>query len=211
MRRDPLLRHFIEAVVAGLSDGHPTLPEARAVCDRMSAGLRQHQDPAPSPRPAYAQPAACRLPACRHLPAALNAARAGPARIRDLADALAAIEPRLAWYRSASAREAGPDFLDGHANAVVLGDEGLEPAGAVAVGISLVAPGILYPRHRHAPEEVYVVLSEGSWMASDGPFRRRGPGDLAHTPPGAWHAMRAGTVPLLAIWCLSPGQTPAVT
>ena len=72
--------------------------------------------------------------------------------------------------------------------------------------MSLVAPDVVYPRHRHPPEELYVVLSSGRWQQNDEPWFARGSGELVHNPPNIWHAMRAGDVPLLVIWCLWMGR-----
>ena len=95
-----------------------------------------------------------------------------------------------------------PQFHDNHANAEIVSPAGLERRDDVRIGVSLVAPDIDYPRHRHPPEELYVVLSPGEWMKSDGPMQAKQSGDIVHNPPGVWHAMRSGDVPLLAIWCL---------
>ena len=46
---------------------------------------------------------------------------------------------------------------------VVVGRGGLEPRADVLIGISLLAPTVAYPEHRHPPEEVYLVLSPGEW------------------------------------------------
>lgn len=56
-------------------------------------------------------------------------------------------------------------FRDGHVNATIAGPEGLEIRRDVWIGviISLMAPHMRYPDHRHPPEEIYVVLSDGQW------------------------------------------------
>jgi len=82
----------------------------------------------------------------------------------------------------------------------------LETRNDVRIGVSLVAPGISYPRHRHPPEELYVVLSPGKWMQNDNPLALKRSGDLVHNPPNVWHSMQAVNVPLLAIWCLWVGD-----
>ena len=94
---------------------------------------------------------------------------------------------------------------DGHANALIVGPDGLEPREDARVGVSLMAPAVQYPDHRHPPEEVYVALSPGEWRQGDGPWHAPGPGGLVYNPPGIVHAMRSGKTPLLAIWCLWVG------
>lgn len=169
-----------------------------------------------------------RPPACRHVADALaraaasdrigptrdergeayRAARASPEAVANVARALATLEPSLAWYRRAGRDGDDPAFRDGHANAFVLGDGGLGGATA-AVGVSLVAPGVRYPDHRHPPEELYLVLSGGWWRHGDSDWFEPGVGGTVHNVPHIVHAMRAGDAPLLAIWCLLPTEEAA--
>lgn len=142
------------------------------------------------------------LPVCRHLGSALDAARSGPAPVRRLADAIEALRPHLAWRRRAAADPADTGFFDRHANVIVLGPGWRDGTDGVRVGISLLAPGTPYPDHHHPPEEVYLALSPGEWRQADGPWREPGIGGLVHNPPDIRHAMRSGTAPLLAVWCL---------
>ncbi len=65
-----------------------------------------------------------------------------------------------------------------------------------------MAPEVTYPEHRHAPEELYVVLSPGQWQQSRGDWHEPGAGGIVHNPPNVLHAMRSGSTPLLATWCL---------
>ena len=66
-----------------------------------------------------------------------------------------------------------------------------------------MAPGIRYPDHRHPPEEVYVVLSDGEWMQGEGNWFKPGIGGIVYNSPSILHAMRApASEPLLAVWLL---------
>jgi hypothetical protein len=154
----------------------------------------------PAPRATATMP--CRLPACDYLASALATARATGGEVASLADAFASIEPALTWRRRSGAEGTAPDFRDGHANAVIVGPGGLEPRDDAMVGVSLMAPAVQYPDHRHPPEEVYIALSPGEWRQGDGPWHDPGPDGLVHNAPGVVHAMRSGKAPLLAIWCL---------
>jgi hypothetical protein len=71
------------------------------------------------------------------------------------------------------------------------------------IGVSLMAPNLQYPDHRHPPAEVYYSLSPGSWRQGDGPWVTPGIGGLIYNPSNIVHSMRSSDVPLLAIWCLS--------
>jgi quercetin dioxygenase-like cupin family protein len=195
IERAPDLQRLLDLTGAAIARrASPSEPARRAAAEIFAALAR------PAPRATATVPS--RLPACDHLATALATARAAGGHVAPLADALAAIEPALTWRRRAGAEGAALDFRDGHANAVIVGPGGLEPRDDAMVGVSLMAPAVQYPDHRHPPEEVYVVLSPGEWRQGDGPWHAPGPGGLVHNPPGIVHAMRSGEAALLAIWCL---------
>jgi Dimethlysulfonioproprionate lyase len=149
--------------------------------------------------------AAERVPACDTLNSALHVASSGPAPVPALAAALSELSPRLQWQRRDNAPPDGTSFHDGHANALVAGPEGLEVRDDVWLGMSLLAPHVRYPHHRHPPEEVYVSLAGGSWWNTNMDWTTPGPGGLIYNPPNILHAMRTDDEPLLAIWCLWVG------
>ena len=137
-------------------------------------------------------------------------ARASRAATADVARALADIAPSLHWYRRGGADAHGTAFHDGHANAFVVGGgaDGLD-GGDAMLGVTLVTPGVRYPDHRHAPEELYLVLSSGHWRHGESSWFEPGIGGVVHNVPHVVHAMRSGEAPLLAIWCLLPTDGPA--
>jgi quercetin dioxygenase-like cupin family protein len=199
--RSPALQTFLtrsEAVIQARADG-----PVRAMADRMFEALR-------TPWPNGASAKAPHLPVFDHLPAALTQARAAPGAVGDLADAFAAIAPHLCWKTRPGAEAHGAAFLAGHANATITGpDEGLELRPDVRIGVSLMAPRTRYPDHRHPPEEVYIVLSDGEWWQAGGAWHTPGIGGLVHNPPNIPHAMRSGDTPLLALWFLWTGPANA--
>jgi quercetin dioxygenase-like cupin family protein len=195
LNRNRNLQRFIDATEAGIRARAMEVPAAMPMADRIFAALKYTGG-------VNAQNTPARLAACGHLESALSQARGGPDPIPELTDALTAIEPEFAWSRRPGSAQVAGDFDNSHANAVILGDGGLEVRPDVRIGVSLVAPGTHYPRHRHPPEELYVVLSPGEWMQDDNPFAFKRSGDLVHNGPNSWHAMHATDVPLLAIWCL---------
>jgi Dimethlysulfonioproprionate lyase len=116
---------------------------------------------------------------------------------------LCAIEPSLEWRRRASFDEtASANFVDGHANAMILGPAGLEHRNDVWIGASLIAPFVRYTDHAHAPEETYLVLSEGDFRQGDAEWFTPGVGGSFYNPPWIKHAMRSGAAPLFAFWAL---------
>ncbi len=146
--------------------------------------------------------ASSRLPVCEHLSAALARARGQGPEAAKLADALEQIDPSLAWRRRRSSEKVDAEFDDGHANATVVGPGGIEERDDLWVGISLLAPNIQYPEHRHPPEEIYVALSPGQWRQADLPWCEPGIGGIVHNQANTLHSMRSSKEPLLAVWCL---------
>ncbi len=193
------LQRFINAAETAIQARAAQFPDAMAMADRMFSALKNNDE-------ANTQNTPARLPVCSHLKGALDLAQNGPEPIPALADAFAAIEPEFAWARRPEAARVGADFYDSHANASIIGLGGLEARQDVRIGVSLVAPGIDYPRHHHPPEELYIVLAPGKWMQNDNPLAAKQSGDLVHNPPNAWHAMQSMDTPLLAIWCLWTGD-----
>ena len=193
--RNNNLQRFIDATKACIQAQAAFFPDAMPMADRIFAALNKAAD-------IKAEGAPTRLAVCRYLERALSQARNGPDPVPELANAFAAIEPEFAWNRRPGSELEYEDFHDGHANAIIVGNGGLEVRQDVRIGVSLVAPDIHYTRHRHLPEELYVVLSPGKWMQDDYSLTFRRSGDLVHNVPNVWHAMQATKVPLLAIWCL---------
>ena len=147
--------------------------------------------------------AAQRLPACAEsLGAALAPLAAQPSPMPELASAFAALESGLHWYRRKNAEALGQPFLDGHANAVLIGPDGIEQRDDVLVGATVMSPHIIYPDHDHPPEEVYIALSPGEWWNAAMDWTEPGPGGIIYNPPGILHAMRSHTAPFLALWFL---------
>lgn len=193
MRRDPLLQSFIDAALAAYHEVLPG-PEARASLGRITAALEVAA--ARRERPGS------RLPVCAHLDAALAVETDRPP-VRHLLDCFAAIEPDLEWVRRASHDEsASANFVEGHANAVILGPAGLENRRDLWLGVSLLAPRVRYTDHAHAPEETYLVLSDGEFRQGDGAWFSPGIGGSFYNTPFITHAMRSGDTPLLAFWAL---------
>ena len=193
--RNNNLQRFIDATEAGIRARAAQFPDAMPMADRIFTALKDTGD-------VKAKSSPVRLAVCSHLEVAFSQAHDGPDPVPELADAFAAIEPGVAWSRRPGSARITGDFYNSHANAVIVGEGGLEAREDVRIGVSLVAPDVPYPRHRHPPEELYVVLSPGKWMQDDNASAFKRSGDLVHNVPNVWHAMQATKVPLLAIWCL---------
>ncbi len=190
--RDPALQAVIDRLQQAFAGADLSAPARLAldkVFDRLTA-------PGQTGRPVTET-----LPVTSLLPEALSALQAGP--LAPLATALAGLAPQIAWTtRKSLGPTASPGFADAHANAYLIGPGALEDRADVWLGLSLMAPGTRYPDHDHAPEEVYLVLSEGAFLQGDADWLPRLPGQSVYNTPGIRHAMRAGQKPFLALWCL---------
>ena len=140
----------------------------------------------------------------RHLHPVLEHARASP-EMFPLAEAFEALAPELRWRRRSGSAAHGRAFHEGHANADIVGPMGLEQRSDVWFGASLVAPDVQYVDHRHPPEEVYIVMSEGEWYREGRGWHTPGVGGVVYNPPNVVHSMRAGPRALLALWLLWVG------
>lgn len=145
-----------------------------------------------------------RLPVCAWFEKAVLAAAAKP-ELKPVAESLSALEPCLTWYdRPDQTGTASDTFAAGHANAFVIGPNGLTERTDVWIGVTLLAPDVRYPDHSHPPEELYLALSDGDFRNADTDWCSPGAGGLFHNPPGIVHAMRSAQAPMLAIWTLVP-------
>jgi hypothetical protein len=164
-------------------------------------------DAANAARGEEATPNPLQMPACEHLEDALERARSEDGPVAALARALAEIAPRLMWGNRPNGANDDDTFKARHANAVVIGEGGLEVRDDIRIGMSLLAPKTRYPDHRHPPEEIYTVLSPGEWKQNaEGEFRAPGIGGFVYNTSQIIHGIRATDVPLLAVWSLWMGD-----
>ena len=197
VNRPEALAQFLDAARAALStrvtERTPSAVIAERAFEALAASTGTIAPGALVPPPAY-----------RHLPAALEHARSAP-ELSRLAEAFEALEPELRWRRRPGSEAGGEVFHGGHANADIVGPMGLEQRSDVWFGASLVAPHVRYVDHRHPPEEVYIVMSDGEWYREGCGWHTPGIGGIVHNPPNIVHAMRAGPTALLALWLLWAG------
>jgi quercetin dioxygenase-like cupin family protein len=195
VRQDGNLQHFIESLERAIFSRLAPESSERAVATEIFAALKRPSEPQ-SPR----QPEI--LPAQQYLARALDNATSGPTDIADVAAAFRQVSPRLAWSRRKNAEAAGRVFMDGHANASIIGEAGLERRSDIHIGASLMAPHIQYVDHHHPPAEIYLVMSPGAWRQEQRPWHEPGIGGIVYNTPNIVHAMKSAEQPLFAVWCL---------
>jgi hypothetical protein len=192
--RDPRLDAFLSSVAEALRT-RALSKEAAAVVSRIYKALERPGPPG--------QHAGRQLPVCEHVSEALAAARAHSEPLARIADSFSTLVPLLFWApRSASGPFASNNWPAGHANATIVGPNGLEIRDDLHIGVSLLAPHVRYPDHSHAPEEVYLVLSPGRFQHGSSSWFEPGIGGTLHNEPNIKHAMASDEAPLLAIWFL---------
>jgi hypothetical protein len=198
--RSQSLQSFVEAACAAFSQlardakGRRTVTEVFGALEAPS-GI-QRSEPG------------SRLPVCSELRRAL-AVETTHDSLRRLLERFESIEPSLQWRRRLIYDEsASENFAQGHANTVIIGPGGIEDRRDVWLGASLLAPKVRYPNHRHEPEEVYLVLSEGEFRQAEESWFSPGVGGSFYNPPWIKHAMRSATAPLFAFWVLQVGAPP---
>ncbi|MFZ5672436.1 MAG: dimethylsulfonioproprionate lyase family protein [Pseudomonadota bacterium] len=194
------LQNFLDQLFDALMRG-PAVREAHRCVGRVFTALTTYRAPG--------QNTPLRLPACVHLAPALANARPTHAA---LVESFAALEPHLTWTKRAQSHpSANANFLDGHANALIVGPGGYEERDDAWIGVSLLAPDVRYPDHNHPPEETYIALSEGKFQHGDEEWHEPGIGGTFYNTPDIRHAMASGDKPFFAIWCLPIGERPPVT
>ena len=153
------------------------------------------------------------FPVLAHLDTALELARAG--ELAALADSFAAARSAIRWSQNSAYDEArvGRRLLDSYAYACLSGPDCLQPCEAPLGGFILLGPNFEYPDHRHAPREVYLVLTPGTrWrLDGSGDWFDVEPGELIVHERWQTHATRTGKHPLLAFaaW-LEAGERSAI-
>jgi hypothetical protein len=143
-----------------------------------------------------------RYPACEWLDAALASVAKDDSPTGAAARALKRLEPDLGWSRRTSGLHGSENYIDGHVHGMICGPGGAESRYDVQLGFSVMSPNVRYPDHSHPPEEAYVLLTAGEFRQRDGEWIDPGIGGGIHNTPGSPHAMRSGSMPFLALWCL---------
>jgi hypothetical protein len=110
--------------------------------------------------------------------------------------------PYANWIKRKAAPGQCDDFVERHSHAVLLGPNMAIGCERVTIGVAIMEPWVTYPFHQHAPEEFYLVLSEGWWYREGNGWWSPGMGGIVHNEPSVVHSMKSDDRPLLAVWGL---------
>lgn len=203
MQREASLQLFLNALEPALLQRTTPGSSEAQLTNRIFAQLRK-------PQRQVSTPAQAPLPAQQYLAEALTFGRRNASDLAAVTDAFSALEPQLTWRRREIKGPGAEDFARGHANAYIVGPGGVEERSDVWIGASLMAPHVQYVDHHHPPAEVYLVLTPGSWRQDQAPWWEPGIGGIVYNQPDVVHAMKSGTTPLFAVWCLLVDESEAV-
>lgn len=132
------------------------------------------------------------------------------AQTRAVVAELQRVAAELAWRQTYGAGDFGEAFLRGYGWSEFIGLRGPVPSDRIACGVLLLAPGISYPSHAHAAEEVYLpIAGVAEWQKGSGKFVQMPVGQAIHHPSWTPHAMRTGDQPLAALYLWRGGDLAA--
>ncbi|TPM25923.1 dimethylsulfonioproprionate lyase family protein [Mesorhizobium sp. B2-3-4] len=149
------------------------------------------------------RPLAC----LRHLDRATELA---PPAAKPLVQLLAERRDELHWGQTYGESDFGKAFIDNYGWLEMFGTRGHFANEAVAAGLLILGPDIVYPDHHHLAEEIYIPLTGGTdWRMGEGGFHRREAGEVVHHASNVNHAMRTVKEPLLALYIWRGGPLAA--
>jgi hypothetical protein len=119
---------------------------------------------------------------------------------------LAKVRPWLAalpWRYSYDERADSPGLGGRMAWAELVGPIAPFVSERVCFGLTAIAPGVLYPAHRHPAVETYFVLNGTARWTAAGVACERAPGAFILHPSNIVHVMETSAEPLLAAYTWS--------
>lgn len=148
----------------------------------------------------------------RHLPAAgtlSSTLELSTDQTRPLVLLCEAEKSTRKWVQSYTKADnlVGDDMLQGYGFAEVVGKLGPFVSTKVRSGIGVWGPGIDYPAHQHAAEEVYIVLGgSADFMLDEGPYETRNAGDVVYVRSRRRHGFRTTNKPLAVFYIWQAGD-----
>lgn len=124
---------------------------------------------------------------------------AGPETM-ELTFATLSAAPHLTWQQSYSEAQVGAHYLDNYGWFNLVSPDGPYATDALRVSVGYWEQGLSYPRHAHAPEEIYFILAGSARFSAEGRDDVHAtPGTLIHHAPDQMHGHSTETQPLLAM------------
>jgi len=119
----------------------------------------------------------------------------------ELNSAIELLESTLHW-NDTGATHKGAAVQQNLAFVELVGPTGMTLNDKCRIGLLLQNEHALYPNHKHAAEELYLVISgTGQWSKSNAKPINRLPGEFIHHESWEPHSMTTTDEPTLSIWC----------
>ncbi|MDA9989851.1 dimethylsulfonioproprionate lyase family protein [Paracoccaceae bacterium] len=123
-----------------------------------------------------------------------------PQERTDLISCLATCADALRW-REAGFGKLPKKFSKRIYASELIGPEGLFESTEIRIGLLIQHKQLAYPKHWHAAEELYLVLSGNAYWSIDGdPAVLYAPESFVHHKSQQPHSMTTHAEPLLALW-----------
>lgn len=85
--------------------------------------------------------------------------------------------------------------------AEMIGPDALVPMPGIRIGLLIQDAGFHYPKHRHAAQELYLILNgTARWAVDDETPTPRPPGSFVYHKSLQPHTIMTDTEPMLALW-----------
>ena len=81
--------------------------------------------------------------------------------------------------------------------------------GDLVAGLMFMSPNLIYPEHKHPPQEIYFILSGTAlWLhGGNEDYQQQKPGDIIYNHPHDMHGMKTENEALLALYFLWGDKT----
>jgi mannose-6-phosphate isomerase-like protein (cupin superfamily) len=152
-----------------------------------------------------------------YLPAAdflADAISVSTVRGRQLLASFEQHKSRLRWEQSYRKQDGlvPQAMLDGYGFAEIIGQQGPFVSDRIRAGVGVWGPGIVYPRHQHLAEEVYIVLSgSAEFKVGDSAGLGRGAGEVVFVESNAMHGFRTTDQALVVYYLWQAGDLRQVS
>lgn len=105
-----------------------------------------------------------------------------------------------AWRQPYQINDFGPDFFNKSAWFPIADVNGPVVYSKGLIEIMLLESGLTYPRHKHKPEELYIVLAGKVWWEAENNVACwKYAGDTIHHPSNTIHSVKAAEKPVLIL------------
>lgn len=118
------------------------------------------------------------------------------------------------WRQPYREDDFGSEFFKGTAWFPIADTQGPIVYSEGLMEVMLMDANVSYPSHKHAPEELYVILAGQVWRESDNkPGCWKYAGDVIHHRPHVVHSIKAGEEPalILNLWRGGGFEMPVIT